>query len=35
MDEILYQIENVEVDGDLLATNASYRALLERVMVSW
>ncbi len=27
------RIEYVEVDGDLLATNESYRALLERVIV--
>lgn len=30
-----YENECIEVDGDLLATSASYRALMERVMVSW
>lgn len=29
----VYENEHVEVDGDLLATNESYRALLERVIV--
>lgn len=29
----VYETEYVEVDGDLLATSESYRALLERVMV--
>lgn len=27
------EVEYLEVDGDLLATSESYRALLERVMV--
>ncbi len=31
----VYENEYVEIDGDLLATSASYRALMERVTVSW
>lgn len=27
------EYEYIEVDGDLLTTSASYRALMERVMV--
>jgi len=30
---MIYEFEDVEVDGDLIATSESYRALLERVKV--